>query len=85
MFSKLHPVLESVAVGAHSVECPQELVAGTGPVPASLAPIKILVVDDEPANLAVLEAVFQHSGYSLVHASSGTEALLALIHKLELK
>lgn len=44
------------------------------------APVKILVVDDEPSNLAVLEAVFQDSGYSLVHASSGAEALMALIH-----
>lgn len=42
--------------------------------------VKILIVDDEPANLAVLEAVFEHSGYSLVHASSGAEALMALMH-----
>lgn len=47
--------------------------------PAPEVSVKILVVDDEPSNLAVLEAVFQDSGYSLVHASSGAEALMALI------
>lgn len=47
--------------------------------PLPHAPVKILVVDDEPSNLAVLEAVFQDSGYSLIHASSGAEALMALI------
>lgn len=44
-----------------------------------LLPVKILIVDDEPSNLAVLEAVFQNTGYTLVHASSGAEALMALI------
>lgn len=43
-------------------------------------PVKILVVDDEPSNLAVMEAVFQDSGYSLVQASSGSEALMALMN-----
>lgn len=42
--------------------------------------VKILVVDDEPLNLTVLEAVFQDSGYSLIHASSGAEALMALMN-----
>ncbi|MGJ7491379.1 ATP-binding response regulator [Variovorax sp. ZT4R33] len=42
--------------------------------------VKILVVDDEPSNLTVLEAVFQDSGYSLIHASSGAEALMALMN-----
>jgi signal transduction histidine kinase len=56
--------------------------AGDAPAPAPgpEAPVKILVVDDEPSNLAVLEAVFQDSGYSLVHASSGAEALMALMN-----
>lgn len=47
---------------------------------AAQPPIKLLVVDDEPSNLTVLEAVFQDSGYILVHASTGAEALLALIN-----
>ncbi|RYF61195.1 MAG: response regulator [Comamonadaceae bacterium] len=48
--------------------------------PDGEAPVKILVVDDEPANLSVLEAVFQDSGYCLIHASSGAEALMALMN-----
>jgi signal transduction histidine kinase len=41
--------------------------------------IKILLVDDDPKNLTVLETVLDHPGYRLVRASSGDEALLALI------
>ncbi len=56
--------------------------AGGGPAsdPGPEASVKILVVDDEPSNLTVLEAVFQNSGYILVHASSGAEALMALMN-----
>ncbi|MBB6562142.1 signal transduction histidine kinase [Acidovorax soli] len=53
------------------------LAAGEG---GGSGPVKILVVDDEPSNLAVMEAVFQDSGYTLVHASSGSEALMALMN-----
>ncbi len=53
---------------------------GNAAGPGAEAPVKILIVDDEPSNLTVLEAVFQNSGYSLVHASSGAEALMALMH-----
>lgn len=42
-------------------------------------PVKILVVDDEPKNLAVLESVLDDPGYQLIRASSGDEALLALM------
>lgn len=41
--------------------------------------VNILIVDDEPSNLTVLESVLQDSGYRLVHASSGEQALLALM------
>jgi signal transduction histidine kinase len=41
--------------------------------------VNILIVDDEPKNLMVLEAVLDDPGYRLVRASSGEEALLALI------
>ncbi len=53
---------------------------GLAPGVGCEAPVKILVVDDEPSNLTVLEAVFQDSGYTLVHASSGAEALMALMN-----
>jgi Bacteriophytochrome (light-regulated signal transduction histidine kinase) len=43
------------------------------------APINILIVDDEPKNLTVLELVLNDPGYRLVRASSADEALLALV------
>lgn len=43
------------------------------------APINILIVDDEPKNLVVLETVLDSPGYRLVRASSADDALLALV------
>src|ERR1700744_1194130 len=37
--------------------------------------VNILMVDDEPANLAALEAILENSGQNLIKASSGQEAL----------
>ena len=42
-------------------------------------PINILIVDDEPKNLTVLETVLDDPGYRLVRAESADEALLALV------
>lgn len=54
-----------------------------GSVPGILAPVvdqvNILIVDDEPKNLTVLETVLDDPGYRLVRAGSGSEALLALM------
>jgi two-component sensor histidine kinase len=44
-----------------------------------LTPINILIVDDEPKNLTVLEAILDSPDYRLVRAESGEEALLALL------
>lgn len=41
--------------------------------------INILIVDDEPKNLAVLEAVLEGPAYRLVRAESAEQALLALL------
>lgn len=41
--------------------------------------VKILIVDDEPRNLDVLESVLESSDYRLVRAATPDEALLALI------
>src|SRR3954468_22102919 len=41
--------------------------------------VNILIVDDEPRNLAVLESVLDDPSYRLVRATSGEEALLALM------
>jgi two-component sensor histidine kinase len=42
-------------------------------------PIDILVVDDEPKNLTVLETILDDPRYSLVRAESADQALLALL------
>ena len=42
--------------------------------------VNILIVDDEPRNLAVLESILDDPGYRLVRATSGDEALLALVN-----
>ena len=50
--------------------------------PASMSPdgpISILIVDDEPKNLTVLETVLDAPGYRLVRAESADAALLALV------
>ncbi len=39
----------------------------------------ILLVDDEPRNLTVLESILEGPGYRLVSAESGDQALLALV------
>ncbi len=45
-----------------------------------LSPVNILLVDDEPRNLEVLEGVLQSPEYRLVRAAKAEEALLALLH-----
>jgi response regulator RpfG family c-di-GMP phosphodiesterase len=42
-------------------------------------PINILLVDDHPANLLALEAIFSGQGYNLVKANSGNTALECLL------
>lgn len=44
-------------------------------------PVNILIVDDEPANLVVLETVLDDPGYRLVRADSPDQALLALVQE----
>jgi signal transduction histidine kinase len=51
-----------------------------GPPPDRVEePISILLVDDEPKNLAVLETVLNNPNYRLVRAESADQALMALI------
>ncbi|WP_395060717.1 response regulator [Polaromonas sp.] len=49
------------------------------PAPALIDQVNILIVDDEPKNLTVLESILDDPGYRLVRANSGQEALLALM------
>ncbi len=60
---------------------PTEPCSGSA-VPVSIfrdGPINILIVDDEPKNLTVLETVLDDPGYRLVRAESADQALLALV------
>src|SRR4051812_28910449 len=43
------------------------------------SPVNILIVDDRPENLMVLEAVLDSPSYHLIRANSGGEALAALL------
>jgi PAS domain S-box-containing protein len=47
--------------------------------PLSQARVNILIVDDEPKNLTVLEAILDDPGYRLVRALSAEQALLTLL------
>ena len=51
----------------------------TTPPEPSTIPVNILIVDDEPRNLAALESILDEPAYRLVRATSGEEALLALM------
>lgn len=42
-------------------------------------PINILIVDDEPRNLTVLESILDNPNYRLIRAESADQALLALV------
>jgi signal transduction histidine kinase len=70
------PSLSGQAPGPHTEPHP-------GPAaPPSVfhdGPINILIVDDEPKNLTVLETVLDDPGYRLVRAESADQALLALV------
>ena len=43
--------------------------------------INILLVDDDPRNLVVLESILDSSDYHLTKAQSGQEALMALLNQ----
>ncbi len=58
---------------------PPAAATAAGAPAVAVAPINILVVDDEPKNLMALETVLDDPGYRLVRAGSADEALLALV------
>ena len=63
---------------------PFELVVNSGTTSAqspseTVDPVNILIVDDEPRNLAVLESILEGPKFRLIRAASGQEALLALM------
>src|SRR6478752_1831496 len=74
-----HSALTSRRVGAST---PAAETDDSTPVGAGLNdPINILIVDDEPINLMVLETVLEDPGYRLVRAESADQALLELMAK----
>src|SRR6266446_1339145 len=77
------PALEALGVQRKSqAGCSMaktKIAAAATPVLPSQAPINILIVDDEPKNLTVLEAILDDPGYRLVRAASAEQALLALL------
>ena len=46
---------------------------------AATEAVNVLLVDDEPRNLNVLDSILTSSGYRLVRAQTADEALLALL------
>ena len=47
--------------------------------------VRILIVDDEDANIAMLKALLEPEGYSLIQAKNGEEALAQLsVYELDL-
>jgi two-component sensor histidine kinase/CheY-like chemotaxis protein len=57
----------------------KKIAAADPATPARPPPISILIVDDEPKNLTVIEAILDGPDYRLVRAESGEQALLALL------
>jgi signal transduction histidine kinase len=80
-----HPAAEAPDLTVPTTPAPDAFVLGFDGAPRSTdpspteAPINILIVDDEPKNLTVLETVLDSPGYRLVRAQSPDEALLALV------
>ena len=63
------------AMHSQSEPCPAD--ASSRYLRAHDEPINILLVDDEPKNLTVLETVLADPAYRLVRAESADQALLA--------
>jgi PAS domain S-box-containing protein len=71
---------ESVSIGAGVArDGGMKGAAPTAGEVSGQAPVNILIVDDEPKNLTVLEAILDDPGYRLVRAQSAEQALLALL------
>ena len=63
-------------IGRETIRTSTDPAAGEPVKPAS---VKILIVDDQPPNLLVLEAVLETLGHTLIRARSGEEALKCLL------
>jgi PAS domain S-box-containing protein len=71
--------LETLRADTSNPDDKTKTAAATAPALPSETPINILIIDDEPRNLTVLEAILNDPGYKLVRAETAEQALLALL------
>src|SRR5215471_9984238 len=64
-----------------ATDLPAAAPSGEGALASGDDPVNILLVDDQPRNLAALDAVLGGSGWNLVLARSGPEALRHLLRR----
>jgi len=76
----LKPPAASSSIGLNSpASLPRSPVGEPAVLPLVEDPINILIVDDEPANLVVLETILDDPSYRPVRALSADQALMALV------
>ena len=77
--------MSQLSTEAHRVDkphtAPTNQVPPTPTVSLHNEPVNILIVDDEPRNLTVLETILDDPRYRLVRATSADQALIALVGK----
>ncbi|MFI2241518.1 two-component system response regulator [Streptomyces chrestomyceticus] len=74
-----HAVSLPVPAPSPETSVPAAIRAGAAPGPERGGPVTVLLVDDRVENLLALEAVLAPLGYDLVRATSGEQALKALL------
>jgi PAS domain S-box-containing protein len=76
---ELEAIFDASNGGGLNPDDNRKIVTATTPTSHSEAPVNILIVDDEPKNLTVIEAILDDPGYRLVRAETAERALLALL------
>jgi PAS domain S-box-containing protein len=71
-------VIPGVMTASPKIPLPGNAAAPAEAAPGRM-PVNILIVDDEPRNLDVLESILYRPDYRLVRATSANDALLALV------
>jgi DNA-binding response OmpR family regulator len=76
---ELEAIFDASNAGRPDLRDNRKFGAATAPTLHGEALVNILIVDDDPKNLTVLEAILDAPGYRLVRAESAEKALLALV------